>query len=398
MGDWQLLVRAVLPLFVLPLALLLYFGRKQIRLPWNGPSALLLFYGAIGAVGTIFSPEPLWSGYWSIAFVATVVVARQFPGRTDPIISARLLLWITWIATFIVAVIVAYQGRAAIFGAAPSGYGIISRELNGLSRSSGVARWAAVPGLVCMVRAFHTRKIWPMAIYLGVAGVFFFIVYRMQSRGAVFGAAASLIFILLIARRGRRYALPFAAVAIVTIFLIETPQVVSGRVGDYLRRGQSAQQFESMTGRTRAYEHGIKAFADAPIFGRGQWADRLTVGEHVHNSYLAAMLDGGVVGAAPYLASWIAGWILFLRLQKDRTRLCQQDRLALLECGAVMMFFAVRAIPETTTAEFSPDLLIMIAVYLYMETLWARRGSSRKFLFALVPEELLWRQMKTPAP
>ena len=29
-----------------------------------------------------------------------------------------------------------------------------------------------------------------------------------------------------------------------------------------------------MTGRTRAYEHGIAAFEDAPFFGYGQWGDR----------------------------------------------------------------------------------------------------------------------------
>jgi hypothetical protein len=34
-----------------------------------------------------------------------------------------------------------------------------------------------------------------------------------------------------------------------------------------------------------------------------------------------------------------------------------------------MMFFTVRAIPETTTASFSVDLLVMVAVYVYFEIL-----------------------------
>ena len=66
-----------------------------------------------------------------------------------------------------------------------------------------------------------------------------------------------------------------------------------------------------MTGRTRAYSNGLEAFADAPVLGRGQWADRMTIGEHVHNSFLQAMLNGGAMGAIPYLGSWIAGWLLF---------------------------------------------------------------------------------------
>ena len=34
-----------------------------------------------------------------------------------------------------------------------------------------------------------------------------------------------------------------------------------------------------------------------------------------------------------------------------------------------MMFFTVRSIPETTTASFSVDLLVMVAIYVYLETL-----------------------------
>jgi O-antigen ligase len=208
-----------------------------------------------------------------------------------------------------------------------------------------------------------------VAFFLGVAAVSFFIVYRMQSRGAIFGAVAALLFALLVSSRMRRYALPFAAVAIVVICLLDSPAVLSNQVATYLERGQSREEFVSMTGRTRAYEHGLAAFQDAPLFGRGQWADRLVIGEHVHNSFLQALLNGGIFGAIPYFASWIAGWMLFFRLQKRRARLSPEDRVCLLEAGTVMMFFTVRAIPETTTASYAVDLLVMVAVYVYLEAL-----------------------------
>ena len=219
-----------------------------------------------------------------------------------------------------------------------------------------------------------------MAFYLGVAGVSFYIVYRMQSRGAIFGAVAALLFILLISSRMRRYALPFAAVAVACLVLIATPERASSRVVTYLMRGQSSEEFQSMTGRTRAYSNGLEAFADAPVFGRGQWADRMTIGEHVHNSFLQAMLNGGAMGAIPYLGSWIAGWLLFLKLHKRSAFLAPEDRRLVLECGTVMMFFSVRAIPETTTASFSVDLLVMVAVFVYLETLWIAAKNSRRWL------------------
>ena len=124
-----------------------------------------------------------------------------------------------------------------------------------------------------------------------------------------------------------------------------------------------------MTGRTRAYDEALAVFPEAPVFGRGQWAARLTIGEHVHNSYLEALLNAGIVGFIPYMASWVAGWFLFFKLQKRRLRLSSEDRICLLEAAAVMMFFTVRAIPETTTASFAVDLLVMVAVYVYLETL-----------------------------
>jgi O-antigen ligase len=209
----------------------------------------------------------------------------------------------------------------------------------------------------------------PIVAYTAISSTCFFIVYRMQSRGAVFGSAAGLIFIVLLSSRIRRYAVPFVILSTVFLFLLESPGVVSDKVFDYLRRGETEEAFESMTGRTRAYEHGMAAFADSPFFGRGQWTDRLVIYEHVHNSFLQSLLNAGIVGGIPYFASWIAGWIMFFRLRSKWKWLSREDRRCLLESGAVMMFFTVRAIPETTTASYAVDLLVMVAVYVYIETL-----------------------------
>ena len=158
----------------------------------------------------------------------------------------------------------------------------------------------------------------------------------MQSRrGAVFGSFAALIFVLVVSSRMRRYALPFVVVSTIFLFLLESPGVISENVFEYLRRGESEEAFETMTGRTSAYEHGIVAFADAPFFGRGQWTDRLVIYEHVHNSFLQALLNGGIVGAIPYTASWLTGWMMFFRLRNKWKWLSKEDRLCLLESGAV---------------------------------------------------------------
>lgn len=297
------------------------------------------------------------------------------------------MLQITWAATFIVAAILARQASNSILGHAQTAYFAVNADLHGLSRSSGVARWAAVPGLVCVVRAYHSRRPLILASYLALACSAFFIVYRMQSRGAVFGSIVALAFALIIGSRMRRIALPFAIIAISVILLVESPDVLTDTVDTYVRRGQTKAEFKTMTGRTRAYEHGIAAFEEAPIFGRGQWADRLVILEHVHNSYLQALLNAGVLGGIPYFASWLTGWVLFFRLHKRSSLLSPKDRVCLLEAGTVMMFFTVRSMPETTTASYAVDLLVMVAVYVYLEalTVSVRRTSFARSAMILSP-------------
>ena len=375
-AEWSSMIRAVLPLVVLPVASFLLLNHRRHRLQWHDPSLLLMVYGLLASLAAVFSPVPVWSLYWSITFVATIVAAWTFVDRADPLVAARQLLQVTWVATFIVAAIIGYQARNSVFGSTASGYGVYI-ELDQLSRASGVARWAAVPGLVCLVRAYHTRRPIVIAFFVSAAALCFFIVYRMQSRGAIFGSVAALLFALLVSSRMRRYALPFAAVAFVLILILDSPETVSNHVVTYLQRGESNEEFLTMTGRTRAYEHGIAAFQDAPILGRGQWTDRLVVGEHIHNSFLQALLNGGIAGGVPYFASWIAGWVLFYKLQKRSDRLRPDDRIHVLECGTVMMFFTVRAIPETTTASFAVDLLVMVAVYVYLESLTSQLAVKR---------------------
>jgi O-antigen ligase len=379
LDEWQLLSRAILPFAVLPAATLVLLHRRTLNLPRFSPSRLLMIYGVLAGITSVFSPQPTWSLYWSLTFLATIAAAWTFATARTPVPSARQMLQVTWAVMFVVAAIIAYMARGSVFGSARSAYGVIT-DLNELSRSSGVARWAAVPGLVCVLKAYHTRRPALIAFFLAAAGAAFFIVYRTQSRGAVFGSAAALLFALFTSSRLRRYALPFLIFAAVVLTVLQSPAMLSDRVSEYLTRGQTEEEFRSMTGRTALYENGLAAFWDAPLLGRGQWADRLIIGGHVHNSYLQALLNAGILGGIPYVASWIAGWVLFFRLQKKRRLLRPEDRTALLEVGTIMMFFTVRSVPETTTASFAVDLLVMAAVYVYLEVLavsTARRSLER---------------------
>ena len=193
--EWQLSIRAVLPFFVLPVALLvLLIGQNELKLPSLSPSRLLFVYGLVAAVASCFSPEPLWALYWGIAFLATLSAAWTFTCSRDPLTSSRQALQLTWAIMFVVTLLIVFLARGVVFANGAAGEKEVLEALGGQSRSSGVARWAAVPGLVCLLKAYHTRSRPLIAFFVAGAAGAFYVVYRMQSRGAVFGSLAAFAF------------------------------------------------------------------------------------------------------------------------------------------------------------------------------------------------------------
>ena len=248
-------------------------------------------------------------------------------------------------------------GGDAVWAGGAKSYGIENR-IDVIS--SGVSRWGAVCALVSLALSLQIRSLLPRLALLAVTAAGFVMVYKMQSRGSVFGTVAGVLFLLLIERRTRRWFVPALLFAILAVYAYDYRHEVTSNVMNYMERGGGKNSLYTMTGRTDVWEEGWQAFHEAPFLGRGQWADRLLGIGHAHNTVVEALLNGGIVGFIPYLLSWVAGWRLFFRLWKRRRFLSTLDRMSLLQCGAVLAFFTARAVPETTTASYSPDLLMML--------------------------------------
>ncbi len=76
-SEWQLMIRAVLPFGVLPVAALILFHRRRLNLRWSKPSSLLMIYGALATLASVFSPDPFAS------FVLVGNISRHDPGCVD---------------------------------------------------------------------------------------------------------------------------------------------------------------------------------------------------------------------------------------------------------------------------------------------------------------------------
>jgi len=373
------LARVYAPFVVLPAALLwLAWAGFRPRRMADSPLALLAVYGLIGMVaGLAWSPWLEYAQYWATAYLATVGVCLAASRSSGAVTKATALLLATWVATATVAAGVTVKGSGTIFGDAPTAYGIIN-DLEGASRASGVGRWAGVSALVAIVWAMHLGSRIARAVLLAGAGVGLYVVYRVQSRGAVFAAAAGLLFLLCLDKQRRRWALPSLVIAVFFMAAFDAGGMLPEKILNYLNRGGSEESLYTLGGRTNYYREGWEAFKKDPFFGRGFWADRLTGIGHIHDGPLEALLTAGLAGFVAYLWAWIAGWRLFARLWRRRRRLLKAQVRELAACGAVLTFFTLRAIPEITGAGYEPDLLILCAAYAYLEAVHARGPGMRE--------------------
>ena len=198
--------------------------------------------------------------------------------------------------------------------------------------------------------------------------VFTAVVITMQSRGAVFGLAAAICVVLLIHRANIRMILIIAFIIISAIYI---DKGIPDKTVRYIYRGQDRVEFLTLTGRTHTWKKGWVLFKDSPLVGFGPQADRYSLhGEHMHNSYLYALSQSGIIGTIPFVAAWLLGWLQFGRILRRKNDLPDQQRLLLFEAGAVLAFFTIRSIPEASAAFYGVDLLVMVPILAYINILY----------------------------
>lgn len=376
--GWLHYLRAAFPFVVLLVAGILSSLRQEtdVKIIY-GPMKLWLVYGLISLIACmISSPRPFNAAYWGIAYLSVFTATRSFLQGPDPLGKAITLNYLSWIITALFLAILVFVARDALFvdnRSGMTGYGVVNRVGTvadmAMSRSSGMARFAAVPAVASFVFIWQGRGIFRLfcgAIFLFSGAL----VYLMQSRGAIFGLAFALFFIMLfMGVKSRRLGALFLILLGLVLYTGIIPERRVEQVSEHIMRGQDEEQFRSLTGRTRAWEKGWKQALKSPVWGWGPQADRYLIKEHVHNTYMYALMSSGFAGAAAFAGGLIWAWVLFLRaiIRGFADRFDQ--RFFLIQAGGILAFFTVRSIPEVCGAMFGVDLMVMLPVLAYLVVL-----------------------------
>ena len=130
-----------------------------------------------------------------------------------------------------------------------------------------------------------------------------------------------------------------------------------------------SDRFFEFTGRTSVWKAGLKMLKDSPLFGFGFQSDRLLFGTHMHNSLMQALIQTGILGTIPLVASILLGWSLFFRIIRNLNQLPIAHKHLAIQTGAILAFFTMRSFPESTGAFFGVDWLILACILLYLHLL-----------------------------
>ena len=365
--------RALLPLLVLPASIVIICNRRNLlRVPLFAPSRLLAIYGLAGFILSVRSPEPFEAFYWAAAYLAAVATAVSFTASPLRERDVRWPILLSWLCVFVILTGAIIFCRGLIFSEAGSAYDTYSYAWSSvygmpMVLSSGMGRNAGVIGVVVACTLLR-KKTWRRLLWVPPFLFFTFVVFRMQSRGAMIAYTVTLLFIFAMVGVRWRVIGPIVALMIVVVLPATSRQWYEESYV-YYTRGADREGVITLSGRTDIWALSDAALRDAWIVGWGHQGDRTVVGRHIHNAILYAAIATGFPGCIVYVTSWIQSWAILWRSLRRNTWTMMGSGRWLLESTAIFLFFSIRSITETTTASFSIDLLVVLPLIVYVETL-----------------------------
>ena len=387
-------IRAGFPLVVLVIWVLHLLGRRttRVRRPTT-PEMLWFFYAAVCLIATVGVGDWFSWAYWGLAFLSTLACVEMFLAESEQDLEgAASLNQLSWvIATVILVLVVKAAGGHLVeqTSVGLSGYAVNVKmpEVAGMAmvRSTGISRFAGAIGLVAFVAVWHSRS-WPRLVMLAIFAFCCWLVWVMQARGATVSFVGAIgVMLVLLGGRARTVGIIAIAGALAAVGLgyISHDSVV--HVWRYASRDD--HHLAQMHGRLGIYNSVWRAFWDSPLIGYGPQADRRVTFINAQNGFLYALLCGGFIGGGAWIAGFALTFVYMARAIMEPSRIPTRDSDVFIQVAGLMVFFALRTIPENTAALFSVDLMLQLPAMVYlgelMRTTRQPVGHERTYLFAV---------------
>ncbi|MFC2161157.1 O-antigen ligase family protein [Acidobacteriota bacterium] len=349
-------MRALLPILALYISLLwIFVGKLKFPSP-KTPLGLFFYYSIVGLATSLFSPNVLTSLYWGFLFLATVMVIWVFYMKEESLKNLQTISYVNYTIAIGIFLIIALKVVPLGFGARGQQYYELPFGL-GEMNANGVGRFALVVIIISGIWFFYKKeKIRYLWLGLCLAGVF--ILMFTQSRTALLGlGVASMLFVLIMGFRWYYVLLgPFVA-------------LVLWQAGYTGRAKGEIDILVNLSGRESTWKEAFSLIKQSPFLGWGFHSDRIMLdSSHIHNSYIHATIQSGLLGLVFFVLAITSIWILFFKtkLFKKIRYYEGEDKPFVLVCVLLIGFFSARSLFESTAAFYGVDLLIYLPAVVYV--------------------------------
>ena len=373
-------VRSLFPMVAGWLAILTLLAQGGLRRQtFEGPLALLGLYSLVGISSSLFiSREPLYALYWEAQYASVILVLWVSLNEEDSLSRIARLIKINWIIVALMAIgllgliwldpDVVFRAPGVLLVRPHGSSSAGSAEIWGMAttRSTGVARYAAIAGLASLTRILEgntvSRIAWSLVLLLSLFGL-----VTLQARTEIIAFLAGGFLILWLHRGFRRLA--FLWIPLGGLLLAATGSYHA--FWSYITRGSAFDP--TLTGRTETWGAGWTLFKESPWLGWGFNADRIFLaGQHMHNALFHALVQTGLFGTIPFVVGVLIAWIILVRLYLA-PELPGTPPLPI-EIPAVLAFVTIASITESTVAFFGSVWLIVAPLLAYTQAMaWQRR-------------------------
>ena len=349
-------IRALLPLVALYISLMWIFVGKSKFPSLRTPPGLFFYYSLVGLATSLFSPDVRTSLYWGLLFLTTVLVTWILYMREDSLLSLQTVSYINHAVAIVIFLVIFSKIARLGFGAR----GLQFYELPfglGEMTANGVGRFALVASIIAGVHFFfnknNIRFVWLMLCLFGIYMIMF-----TQSRTSLLGlGVASMLFVLILGFRWYYVLMgPFIA-------------IILWQAGYKDRAGGEIDILLQLTGRESTWGEAISLIKQSPFLGWGFHSDRIMLDSaHIHNSYIHATIQSGILGLVFFILAIISIWILFIKTNifKKLRNYDGEDKPLVIVNILLIGFFSARSVFESTAAFYGVDLLIFLPAIVYI--------------------------------
>ena len=295
---------------------------------WLRPIFRGLFGGLIVFVGislttTLWSVKPYWTFYKSAEYGLDVALIVAVVTSVKSLIKFKLLF--NWVYALCGALLVLAVTEAIFVPRLGFDYGPLGTlsmpELTGVfpaQAPNGLGTYGAIIAIVALCRLMSkTEESSNRGWYQIILGFGLLTMVMTEARSAIGAFVVAVIMYLILTRRVIAGAILAAGSALVLL--------VSGlgsTLLDYMMRGQTAQQFQQLTGRTELWAVAWQRIVERPFIGWGAYAGgkfvvlpavQKTGFVDVDSTLVETLLDTGIPGLVALLLVVAAAWYFLFR-------------------------------------------------------------------------------------